>query len=103
MQDLIRRDSAKIWSQIEHDKASLFVCGDAKHMAADVAVNALSHTATVAKTHRQQVTEKCACVNSCAQAALHAIVETEGGLDKSQAAKYVADLKKAGRYLQDVW
>jgi sulfite reductase alpha subunit-like flavoprotein len=39
----------------------------------------------------------------CAQAALHAIVETEGGLEKSQAAKYIADLKKAGRYLQDVW
>jgi hypothetical protein len=41
--------------------------------------------------------------NLCAQAALHAIVETEGGLEKSQAAKYIADLKKAGRYLQDVW
>ena len=38
VQDLIRRDSAKIWSQIDNDKASVFVCGDAKHMAADVAV-----------------------------------------------------------------
>ena len=47
--------------------------------------------------------DKCACANSRAQAALQAIVETEGGLEKSQATKYVADLKKTGRYLQDVW
>ena len=73
VQDLLRRDRAKIYRQIEQDKACIFVCGDAKHMAADVA------------------------------AALHEIVETEGGLEKAQAAKYVADLKKAGRYLQDVW
>jgi sulfite reductase alpha subunit-like flavoprotein len=55
VQDLIRRDGAKIWSQIEHDKASLFVCGDAKHMAADVAVNCvLPHTVSLARTHRKQ-------------------------------------------------
>ena len=55
MQDLIRRDGAKIWSQIEHDNASLFVCGDAKHMAADVAVNCTwSLTVSLARTQQHK-------------------------------------------------
>ena len=73
VQDLLRRDGAKIWQQLEAERAVVYVCGDAKRMAADVS------------------------------AALHSIAEKEGGLAAEQAAGYVAELKKTGRYLQDIW
>ena len=73
VQDLLRRDGAKIWQQLEEERAVVYVCGDAKRMAADVS------------------------------AALHSIAEKEGGLAAEQAAGYVAELKKTGRYLQDIW
>ena len=73
MQDLLRRDGAKIWQQLKEERAVVYVCGDAKRMAADVS------------------------------AALHSIAEKEGGLAAEQAAGYVAELKKTGRYLQDIW
>eukprot|EP01046_Picozoa_sp_COSAG06_P024663 COSAG06_NODE_2023_length_7816_cov_52.135415_6_plen_64_part_00 len=50
----------------------------------------------------------CVCVHFVSfcfvvQAALHEIAEKEGGLDKSKASAYIANLKKSGRYLQDIW
>lgn len=53
--------------------AHLYVCGDAKRMAKDV------------------------------DAALHAIVEKEGGKTPGQAAEYVEHLKNAKRYKRDVY
>ena len=53
--------------------AHFYVCGDAKRMAKDV------------------------------DAALHQIVQTEGGRSADQAVDYVAQLKKDKRYLRDVY
>ena len=53
--------------------AHFYVCGDAKRMAKDV------------------------------DAALHSIVETEGAMSESQAADYVAAMKKEKRYPRDVY
>jgi sulfite reductase (NADPH) flavoprotein alpha-component len=53
--------------------AHLYVCGDAKRMAKDV------------------------------DAALHEIAARHGGLDTTAAADYVKQLKKAHRYLRDVY
>ncbi len=53
--------------------AYFYVCGDAKRMAKDV------------------------------DAALGEIVRTHGGKDETAAAEYIGALKKAGRYLRDVY
>ncbi|BBG03985.1 MULTISPECIES: diflavin oxidoreductase [Pseudonocardia] len=53
--------------------AHLYVCGDASRMARDV------------------------------DAALHAVVAEHGGTDVDGAAEFVADLKRAKRYLRDVY
>jgi sulfite reductase (NADPH) flavoprotein alpha-component len=53
--------------------AEFFVCGDKSRMAADV------------------------------DAALHRIIETEGGKTPDQAKEYVDALKKAKRYKRDVY
>ena len=53
--------------------AHFYVCGDASRMAKDV------------------------------DAALHKIIETEGGKTPEEAALYVEDLKKTKRYKRDVY
>ena len=53
--------------------AHFYICGDAKKMAKDV------------------------------EAAVHEIAATHGGLSAEAAARYVADLKAAGRYQADVY
>ena len=53
--------------------AHFYVCGDAKRMAKDV------------------------------DAALHALIQTEGGLSKENAADYVDELKETKRYQRDVY
>lgn len=53
--------------------ACFAVCGDAKRMARDV------------------------------DAALHRIAAQQGGLSEDKAREYVADMKKAGRYIRDVY
>ncbi|MDF0530612.1 sulfite reductase subunit alpha [Tsukamurella sp. 8F] len=55
------------------DGAHVYVCGDGQRMARDV------------------------------DAALHHIVAKQGGLDADAAATYIKDLKKAKRYVRDVW
>lgn len=55
------------------DGAHFYVCGDAKRMAKDV------------------------------DAALHAIIELQGGLDEDDAAEFVAKMKKDHRYQRDVY
>jgi len=75
VQDLMRRkqDAATIWRLIDQDHASVFVCGDAKHMA------------------------------SAVSQAVEDVVTSAGGLDKAASVAYVAALKRNGRYLQDIW
>ena len=73
VQDLLRADSGALWRLLDVDKAHLYVCGDARHMASDV--------------HR----------------ALLDIVRREGGLSDQLADQYLTSLETAGRYQKDVW
>lgn len=72
VQHLMRDQGAKLWSWLQ-DGASLYVCGDATHMARDV------------------------------EAALLAIVERHGGLARDTAQDYVKSLAREKRYLRDVY
>jgi len=73
VQDLIRSDASALWRLVDVDKAHLYICGDARHMASDV--------------HR----------------ALMDIVQQEGGLTDHHADQYMTGLETAGRYQKDVW
>ncbi|MEA3186802.1 MAG: sulfite reductase flavoprotein alpha-component [Chthoniobacter sp.] len=73
VQNRMLENGAEIWKWIEADGAQIFVCGDASRMAKDV------------------------------DAALHRIIETEGGKTVEEAAAYVEDLKKTKRYKRDVY
>lgn len=73
VQNRMLENGAEIWKWIDAEGAQLFVCGDAARMAKDV------------------------------DAALHKIVESEGGKTPEEAAQYVEDLKKAKRYKRDVY
>jgi sulfite reductase (NADPH) flavoprotein alpha-component len=72
VQDRLRDNAAALWRWLE-DGAHVYVCGDAKRMAADV------------------------------DRALHDIVAAQGGLDAAAAKAYVAALAKSGRYQRDVY
>lgn len=72
VQHLMEEASADLLRWIE-DGASVYVCGDARRMAADV------------------------------DAALHRIIRREGNLDEAKASDYVRGLVSAGRYLRDVY
>ncbi|MGC6423444.1 MAG: assimilatory sulfite reductase (NADPH) flavoprotein subunit [Lentimonas sp.] len=67
------RESAKELYQWIQDGASFYVCGDASRMAHDV------------------------------DAALHEIIENEGGITADEAVEFVKQLKKDKRYLRDVY
>ena len=73
VQDLLRSDASAIWRLLDVDKAHLYVCGDARHMASDV--------------HR----------------ALVDILRQEAGLTDQLADQYLTGLETAGRYQKDVW
>jgi len=73
VQDLIRADAAVIWRLLDVDRAHLYVCGDARHMASDV------------------------------HSALLDIVRQEAGLTDHQADQYLTGLEAAGRYQKEAW
>jgi len=73
VQDLLRSDAGAIWRLLDVDKAHLYICGDARHMASDV--------------HR----------------ALLDVLRHEAGLSDQLAERYLTDLETASRYQKDVW
>jgi len=73
VQDLIRSDAGALWRLLDADKAHLYVCGDARHMAGDV--------------HH----------------ALLDILRQEAGLSDQLAGQYLSDLETAGRYQREAW
>lgn len=73
VQDLLRHHSEEIVKLLDVQKASVYVCGDAKNMAKDV--------------H--------ACLLECLQKHLQ--------LDLDQANKYLIEMTKTKRYKQDIW
>lgn len=72
VQDRMLEQSSLLWSWLE-DGASVYVCGDATHMAKDV------------------------------DAALHQVVERHGRMDVEGAREYVQNLREANRYQRDVY
>lgn len=72
VQDRMLEQAPELWRWLQ-DGASIYVCGDAKHMARDV------------------------------DATLHAIVERQGGLTREAASEYVQQLKDQHRYHRDVY
>jgi sulfite reductase (NADPH) flavoprotein alpha-component len=72
VQDRMLEQAKQFWSWLQ-DGASIFVCGDANHMAKDV-----HHT-------------------------LHKIVEQQGGMSAEAATAYVQSLKDHHRYHRDVY
>ncbi len=72
VQDRMRQQAGELWAWLEAG-ASVFVCGDAKRMAADV------------------------------DRALHEVVAGQGRLSPDEAKGYVAKLTAAGRYKRDVY
>jgi sulfite reductase (NADPH) flavoprotein alpha-component len=72
VQDRMLEEAARMWSWLE-DGASVYVCGDATHMARDV------------------------------DAALHTIVGQQGHLDAEAARDYVQQMKDDRRYQRDVY
>jgi len=73
VQHLMQENSADIWGQLHLQKASIFVCGDARNMAKDVANT------------------------------LVGIVEAFGCRTRELAEQYVSSLRETQRYVEDVW
>lgn len=73
VQHKLLENAAEIWKWIDAEGAQFFVCGDARRMAKDV------------------------------DAALHKIVQEQGGRTVEQANEYVENLKKEKRYKKDVY
>lgn len=73
VQHHIERQSAALWPLLAEKKGSLYVCGDAKHMAKDV--------------HK----------------ALVALVQSSKGCSGTQAEGFVKEMQDGGRYMRDVW
>jgi sulfite reductase (NADPH) flavoprotein alpha-component len=72
VQHRMKEQAAELWRWLEAG-ATLYVCGDGNHMAADV------------------------------DRALREIAAEQGGFSAEKAAEYIAALTKAGRYLRDVY
>lgn len=75
VQDLLRADAAELCRLLAKEKAHVYICGDARHMAKDV------HATFV------RILEKQAKSISC----------------YSSAEDYIFSLKKEKRWLEDVW
>jgi sulfite reductase (NADPH) flavoprotein alpha-component len=73
VQHKMLENAAEIWKWIDAEGAQFFVCGDARRMAKDV------------------------------DAALHKIVQEQGGKSVEQANEYVENLKRDKRYKRDVY
>jgi sulfite reductase (NADPH) flavoprotein alpha-component len=72
VQDRMREQASTLWQWLE-EGASLYVCGDAAHMAKDV------------------------------DATLHTIVEQQGSLNPEAATEYIHQLKENHRYHRDIY
>ena len=72
VQDRMLQNAPTLWNWLQ-DGASIYVCGDASHMARDV------------------------------QSALCTVVEKQGGMNEEAAQEYVATLKEQHRYHRDVY
>ena len=72
VQNKMMEQAQTLWRWLQ-DGASVYVCGDASHMAKDV------------------------------DAALHVIAEQQGQLDTEAAAEYIRELKDQHRYHRDVY
>jgi sulfite reductase (NADPH) flavoprotein alpha-component len=72
VQHRMAEEAAELWKWLQ-DGAYFYVCGDAKHMAADV------------------------------EHALMGVAMSQGGLDAAGAKAWIAGLSKEGRYLRDVY
>jgi sulfite reductase alpha subunit-like flavoprotein len=84
------------------------VCGDAKHMAAAVrllSLRACPSPVLSASSHLTPLALTCGCAWCALQvlAAWQDIAGSAGGLNKAASVEYIAQLKKQGRYLQDIW
>jgi len=73
VQDVIVEKCQEVWRLLQHPKAAIYVCGDARAMAPDV------------KKAFQRVAELC------------------GGRSTARAADLVASMVEGERYLEDVW
>ncbi|XP_052800861.1 NADPH oxidoreductase A-like isoform X2 [Mya arenaria] len=73
VQHLLHDDGAQIWALLEKEKAHLYVCGDAKHMAHDVHTTLLD------------------------------IVQGQGHMTREEAEMYLTDLEASEQYQKDVW
>lgn len=73
VQHKMLENAAEIWKWIDAEGAQFFVCGDARRMAKDV------------------------------DAALHKIVQEQGGRSVDEANEYVENLKRQKRYKRDVY
>jgi len=73
VQDIIVEKCEAVWQLLQHPKAAIYVCGDARSMAPDV------------KRAFQRVAELC------------------GGRSGARAADLVASMVEGERYLEDVW
>jgi sulfite reductase (NADPH) flavoprotein alpha-component len=72
VQNKMMEQAPTFWKWLQ-DGVSVYVCGDASHMAKDV------------------------------DAAMHRIVEKQGQLDTEGATEYIRDLKDQHRYHRDVY
>jgi len=73
VQDIIVERCEAVWQLLQHPRAAVYVCGDARAMAPDV------------KRAFQRVAELC------------------GGRSGARAADLVASMVEGERYLEDVW
>jgi len=72
VQDRLRENAGQLWDWLQAG-AHVYICGDAKRMAADV------------------------------ETALREIIASRGGLDEAATKRYLSGLQKAGRYQKDVY
>jgi len=72
VQDILRKKSSEVWSNLQKG-AHIYICGDARHMAKDVAL------------------------------ALHHVAEKEGSLSPEEAKAYIKSLRHEKRLLLDVY
>ncbi|KAJ3380070.1 NADPH-cytochrome P450 reductase, partial [Entophlyctis sp. JEL0112] len=73
VQDLVLRVGEEVYEVLDKKKGYLYVCGDAKNMAADVSTLLLK------------------------------LAGQYGGKSEEDAKKWVKNLKSGGKYQEDVW
>lgn len=73
VQHRLKENAAEMWDLIYNAGASVYVCGDAKRMAKDV------------------------------NNAIVDFAKDMGGMDETAAVEYVSNLRRNGRYQEDVW